>query len=59
MLQLVYLLNLLVFTRARSQDYWSDDFDTNKNCVQKEKILQLRNKNEGVSQCASVMVSFF
>ena len=25
-------------------DYWSEDFDTNKNCEQEKKIIELRNK---------------
>ena len=59
MLQLVYLLNLLIFTRARSidDDYWSDDFDENKNCAHEEKIEQLRNKvmqqNKQTTRCKS------
>ena len=57
MLQLLFLLNLFVFTRARSQDYWSGDFDTEKNCLQEKRIEELGNKKEG-SQCTTETVSF-
>ena len=25
-------------------DYWSEDFDTSKNCLQEKKIIELRDK---------------
>ena len=25
-------------------DYWSEDFDADKNCMQENKIIELRNK---------------
>ena len=37
-------------------DYWADDFDTNKNCQQEKKIIEL--DNLPTSQCAKEMVSF-
>ena len=45
MLQLVYLhiLMILLWGSAK-EDYWSADYDTNKNCLQEEKIIQLENK---------------
>ena len=27
-----------------SEDYWSEDFDTSKNCLQEKKIIELRDK---------------
>ena len=27
-----------------SDDYWSEDFDTSKNCLQEKKIIELRDK---------------
>ena len=37
-------------------DYWDENFDTNKNCQQEEKIIELNNLPK--SQCAKEMVSF-
>ena len=63
------LLNLMIISRAagRIEDYWSDDFDPNKNCVQEEKIIKLRNPEQGelhpdemqdnFSQCTKESVS--
>ena len=47
MLQHFLLLNFVVFPRANSDsDYWSAEFDKNKNCQQEEKIgdVELSNK---------------
>ena len=45
MLPHVYLLIMMVLPRVTSNlDYWSAEYDSNKNCKQEDKILQLRNK---------------
>ena len=45
MLQHFLFLNFVVFPGASStSDYWSGEFDKNKNCLQEEKIVELRNK---------------
>ena len=42
--------------RGDVDDYWDEDFDTNKNCQQEKKIIEL--DNLPTSQCAKEMVSF-
>ena len=50
MLQHIFLFNLLIIcmiiarTSSRSSDYWSEQFDTNKNCAQEKKIIELRDQ---------------
>jgi len=41
---------------AGDLDYWSEDFDTEKNCQQEKKIIELKNKvknSNSFSYCCS------
>ena len=50
MLQHIFLFDLLIIlliiarTSSRSADYWSEEFDSNKNCLQEKKIIKLRDQ---------------
>ena len=35
---------IVILPRVSSNDYWVDNYDTSKNCLQEEKIVQLENK---------------
>ena len=37
-------MHFSVFKAARDDDYWSEDFDNNKNCQQEEKLNKLTNE---------------
>ena len=41
-----FLLNLMIISRAAgwTDDYWSNDFDPDKDCAQEEKIAKLQNQ---------------
>ena len=42
--ELIFLIIVQVGRGGTSDDYWSEDFDTSKNCLQEKKIIELRDK---------------
>ena len=42
----LFLFNLMIISRAAgwTDDYWSNDFDPDKDCAQEEKIAKLKNQ---------------
>ena len=46
------LLLLVHFTQARSDDYWNEDFDENKNCAREREMTELQRETEP-GRCAS------
>ena len=54
---IVVLLGVLVMARVQADDYWSTDFDVNRNCQQDKLIAELQ--RESPSRCASTFKGSF
>ena len=50
------VLLLVHFTQARSDDYWNEDFDENKNCARERDMKELQRETKP-GRCASAIRS--
>lgn len=49
---LILLLLPFIANAREDPDYWSDDFDENKNCVREEEMMKLQRETEP-GRCSS------
>ena len=52
---LVIFLTFIIRAEGFSEDYWSDTFDQNKNCVREEEMIKLEREG-GPGRCSSSSV---